>query len=62
MSDIEVPEKAAIVAASLLKKNARAYYKQNRTNSADHLNAYARQLCEDADIEWSELDGVELRE
>ena len=60
MNEIEVPEKAAIVGASLLKMNARAYYEQNRTESADYLNAYARQLCDNADIEWSELDEVEL--
>lgn len=63
MSDaVEVPERAAVIGASLLKKNAREYYKQNRTSSADHLNAYARQLCEQTDVEWGDLDEVSLNE
>lgn len=57
---VEVPEQAAVIGASLLKKNAAAYYSQNRTNSADVLHSHARQLCEATDTEWKELDEVEL--
>lgn len=57
---VEVPERAAVIGASLLKKNAASYYRKNLTASADHLQAYARQLCEETDVEWKELDDVEL--
>lgn len=57
---VEVPVEAAVVAASLLKKNAKAYYSQNRTASADVLHGHARQLNEGTDVEWKELDEVEL--
>ena len=59
-STVEVPERAAVIGASLLKKNAKAYYQQNRTGSADILHASARQLAEGTDVEWGDLDGVAL--
>lgn len=59
---VEVPERAAVIAASLLKKNAGAYYSQNRTASADVLHGHARQLAEPTDTEWKSLDEVELYE
>lgn len=59
-STIEVPEQAAVIGASLLKKNAKMYYARNMTTSADILHARARELCENTDVAWTELDEVEL--
>lgn len=57
---VEVPHRAAVIGSSLLKKNARAYYEQNRTAHADVLHSMARQLNEHTDVSWKELDEVTL--
>lgn len=57
---VEVPEEAAVIAASLLKKNARSYYAKNMTAPADVLHGLARDLAEPTDTEWDELNEVEL--
>lgn len=57
---IEVPKRAAVIGASLLKKNAGAYYQKNLTRYADELHACARQLNEETDTDWKDLDAVQL--
>lgn len=59
-STVGVSERAAVIGASLLKKNAKAYYSQNRTDSADVLHAMARDLNDETSTDWSDLDSVDL--
>lgn len=60
MSDVTIDERAAVIGASLCKKNAAAYYAEKRTHDGDILHAMARKLNEDTDVDWSDLDDVSL--
>lgn len=65
MSKITVDERAAVIGASLLKKNAAAYYMENRTDDAEVID---KRKCEIEGlgsidvVEYSEYDSIEYWE
>jgi len=55
---VEVPEIAAVRAAKCLKNGAKKMYQANATERADIFNGTARQLMDDSDVSWGDLDDL----